>query len=82
MKALLLCALCVVFAMSLAGCENKWASAGLGAAGGAAAGVGGYEYHFKKEKDNVEQAYKDGKIDARERDIRLDQIQRDSLFQK
>ncbi len=54
---------------------------GLGAVGGAAAGAGGYEYHLKNQKDRVEQDFKDGKIDQKERDIRIDQIKRGSLFQ-
>jgi hypothetical protein len=44
-------------------------------------GAGGYEYHVKNQKDQVEQDHKDGKIDQNERDIRIDQIQGDSLLQ-
>lgn len=72
--------LLAVFALS--GCESKWGSAGLGAAGGAAATAGGYEYHLKKELERVEKDFKDGKIDQREYEIRKDQIKRDSVLQK
>ncbi len=67
-------------ALSLTGCTERWTSLGLGAAGGAAAGAGGYEYHINKEKDRVEQDYNDGKITKEEYDIRIDQINRDSLL--
>jgi hypothetical protein len=64
-----------------AGCSNL-GSAGLGAVGGAAAGAGGYEYHLKRQKDRVEQDFRDGKIDQTEYEIRKDQIKRDSFLQK
>lgn len=67
--------------MSLTACGSTGGSLGLGALGGAAAGAGGYEYHLKNKKDQVEQDLKDGKIDQNERDIRIDQIKRDSLLQ-
>jgi len=63
-------------------CESKTGTATLGALGGAAAGVGGYEYHAKKEMDRIEKDLEDGVIDQREYEIRKDQIKRDSLFQK
>jgi major membrane immunogen (membrane-anchored lipoprotein) len=81
MKKIVTAALISVISL-LAGCESKLGNVALGGAGGAAAGVGGYEWHFKNEKDKVEQAFKDGRIDQREYDIRIDQIRRDSLFQK
>ena len=65
----------------LTGCGGTAGNLGLGALGGAAAGAGGYEYHLKTQKDRVKQDYKDGKIDEKERDIRLNQIERDSLLQ-
>ena len=65
-----------------AGCSSNLGSAGLGAVGGAAVGAGGYEYHLKRQKDRVEQEYKDGKIDQAEYEIRMDQIKRDSFLQK
>lgn len=67
--------------LGLTGCESTGGNLGLGALGGAAAGAGGYELHLNNQKNQVEQDYKDGKIDKNERDIRLDQIQRDSLLQ-
>ena len=53
----------------------------LGGAVGAAAGAGGYEFHLNQQKNIVEQDYKDGKIDKREYDIRIDQLKRDSFIQ-
>jgi len=81
MKRFLL--ICLILAsIGLFGCESKWGTAGLGAAGGAAASVGGYEYHAKREMERIENEFKDGKIDQREYEIRKDQVQRDSLFYK
>ena len=79
-KIVFACVLMVVFA--LFGCESKWGTAGLGAAGGAVVSAGGYEYHAKQEMAKIEKDLKDGRIDQREYEIRKDQIQRDSLFQK
>jgi hypothetical protein len=72
-----------LFAVLLAvtGCESSAGSAALGGVAGAAAGAGGYEFHLNRQKNLVEQDFRDGKIDSRERDIRLDQIRRDSLIQ-
>ncbi|MBA3968264.1 MAG: hypothetical protein H0X47_21310 [Nitrospirales bacterium] len=67
--------------MSLTACGSTGGSLGLGALGGAVVGGGGYEYHLKSQKDQVEQDLKDRKIDQKERDIRIDQIKRDSLLQ-
>ena len=72
-----------IFVLSLlftAGCESKWGSAGLGAAGGAVAAGGGYEYVIDREMKKIEQDQKDGKIDQREYEIRKDQIQRMSIL--
>ncbi|HZD54714.1 MAG TPA: hypothetical protein VE080_00535 [Candidatus Aquicultoraceae bacterium] len=63
-----------------AGCSSRLGSAGAGAVGGAAAGAGGYEYHMSKEKNRVESDYRAGRIDRREYEIRMDQINRDSVF--
>ena len=81
MTRVLLTALFVLSLFVMCGCESSWGSAGLGAAGGVAATGGGYEYNAKKQKDRVEQDYKDGKIDKKEYDIRMDQIDRMSVFQ-
>lgn len=62
------------------GCESKWGTAGVGAAGGAVAAGGGYEYVANKEMKKIEQDLKDGKIDQREYEIRKDQIQRMSML--
>jgi hypothetical protein len=75
-------ALIVGLAMfSLTGCGSTGGNLGLGALGGAAAGAGGYELHLNNQKNQVERDFKDGKIDEKERDIRLDQIKRDSFLQ-
>jgi len=66
--------------MNLTDCGNTGGHLGLSAWGGKAHGAGGYEYHLKTQKDQVEQDHKDGKIDKKERAGRIDQIQRDSLF--
>jgi hypothetical protein len=63
------------------GCESKWGTAGLGAAGGAVAAGGGYEYVSNREMNKIEEDYKDGKIDQREYEIRKDQIQRMSVLE-
>ena len=74
-------ALIIGFAMlSLTACGTA-GNVGLGALGGAAVGAGGYELHLKNQKEQVEEDFKDKKIDERERDIRLSQIKRDSLLQ-
>jgi len=65
----------------LTACESTGGNLGLGVLGGAAAGAGGYELHLNNQKNQVEEDFKDKKIDERERNIRLDQIKRDSLLQ-
>ena len=65
----------------LTACESTGGNVGLGVLGGAAGAAGGYELHLNHQKDRVEQDFKDKKIDEKERDIRLDQIKRDSLLQ-
>ncbi|MDH5428448.1 MAG: hypothetical protein OEZ57_07605 [Nitrospirota bacterium] len=67
--------------LSLTACESTGGNVGLGVLGGAAAGAGGYELHLNNQKNRVEEDFKDKKIDEKERDIRLDQIKRDSLLQ-
>ena len=71
----------LLFAMAITGCESSWGSAGLGAAGGAAAGAGSYEYKANKEMDRIDEAFKKGEMDQREYDIRKDQIRRMSLLE-
>jgi hypothetical protein len=74
-----------VFILSIpimySGCESKWGTAGLGAAGGALAAGGGYEYVSNREMTRIEDDYKDGKIDQKEYEIRKDQIQRMSILE-
>ena len=79
-KILIVTMFTVSLLLMYSGCESSWGSAGLGAAGGAVATGGGYEYNAKRQTDRVEQEYKDGKIDKREYDIRIDQINRMSIF--
>ena len=81
MKKLLLVGSMLVFFAISSGCSSKAGNVGLGAVGGAVAGAGGYEYHLKRQKDKVEADFKSGSIDQKERDIRIDQIKRDSLLQ-
>ncbi len=66
--------------LGLAGCESSGGSAILGGVAGAAAGGGGYEYHLRQQRARVEADYKDGKIDKEEYEIRIDQLNRDSLI--
>ena len=66
--------------LSLTACGTA-GNVGLGVVGGAAVGAGGYELHLNNQKNRVEEDFKDKKIDEKERDIRLDQIKRDSLLQ-
>jgi len=73
-----------IFVLSLlfaGGCESKTGTAVLGAAGGAVAAGGGYEYVANREMKKIEQDLKDGKIDQREYEIRKDQIQRMVLLE-
>ncbi len=70
----------VLAGLGVAGCDSSGGSAILGGVAGAAAGGGGYEFHLKQERDRVEADYRDGKIDKREYDIRIDQLNRDSLL--
>ncbi len=52
----------------------------LSGAAGAAAGAGTYEYHLKRMKDRVQADFDSKAIDKREYEIRMDQIDRDSVF--
>lgn len=64
----------------IVGCDSSWGSAGLGAAGGAVATGGGYEYVINREMTRIEDAVKAGEMDQREYEIRKDQIERMSLL--
>jgi hypothetical protein len=79
-KALLAGSLFLFLAVSSSGCSTA-GNVGLGVLGGAAAGAGGYEFHLKRQKEQVEADLKSGKIDQKEHDIRIDQIKKDSLLQ-
>ena len=76
----LLIVLVFVFSLTLLGCESRLGSAGLGAAGGAAAGAGGYEYRIHQEMKRIEEARDEGRISQEEYEIRKDQIQRLSII--
>ena len=80
-KMVLATALAFSLCLMCGGCASGWGSAGLGAAGGAVAAGGGYEYVSNREMKRIEQDFKDGKIDQREYEIRKDQIQRMSLLE-
>ncbi|MDC8450461.1 MAG: hypothetical protein LV473_19185 [Nitrospira sp.] len=79
MKNLCVIIMCLTL---LTGCSGAVGSGLLGGVLGAGAAGGGYEYHLKRQKDRVEQEFKEGKIDQKEYEIRKDQITRDSFFQK
>ncbi|VAX27464.1 hypothetical protein MNBD_NITROSPINAE05-839 [hydrothermal vent metagenome] len=81
MKKVLLAGLLLLFVAVGSGCSSTAGSVGLGAVGGAIAGAGGYEYHLKQQKEQVEADLKSGKIEQKEYDIRIDQIKKDSLLQ-
>jgi len=72
--------LLLVGSLALMGCGSKWGSAGLGAAGGAAAGAGGYEYKIKQEMERIEEARRTGAMSEQEYQIRKDQIERLSIL--
>jgi len=80
-RILLIQVLAISLCLMWGGCESSWGSAGLGAAGGAVAAGGSYEYVSNREMKRIEQDYKDGKIDQQEYEIRKDQIQRMSLLE-
>jgi hypothetical protein len=62
--------------LAVTGCEAL-----VGGAVGAGAGAGGYELHLDRQKNKVQEDYEAGRIDQEEYEIRIDQIQRDSLIQ-
>jgi hypothetical protein len=79
MKQLIIVIMMLV-SVVLSSCSSNLGSAGLGAVGGAAAGVGGYEYNAHRQMQEVEEAYREGRIDRREYQIRKNQIQRGSIL--
>ena len=68
--------LILLFCLGLTACDSRGGSALLGGV----AGAGGYEFHLKKQRDRIEADYRDGNIDKEEYDIRIDQVNRDSLL--
>ena len=64
----------------LFGCSSNLGSAGLGAVGGAAAGAAGYEYNAHRQMQELEGAYKAGRIDREEYEARKNQIQKGSIL--
>jgi hypothetical protein len=69
-----------LIAFTVSGCSSHAGTAGLGVVGGAAAAGGGYEYNAKRQRDRIAADLQSGKIDQKEYDIRLDQINRGSMF--
>ena len=65
--------------ITLAGCSGQFWGGG---ATGAIASAGGYEFHMNQEKKRLQEDLKNGKIKQEEYDIRIDQLHRDSVFQK
>jgi hypothetical protein len=53
----------------------------VGGAVGAGGTATGYEVHLDNERERIEKAYEEGRMSKEERDIRLDQIRRDSAVQ-
>jgi hypothetical protein len=81
MKKMLFAVMSVLLLAST-GCSTKTGSAAAGALGGAAAGGGVYEYRIQQEMKRVEDDYKAGKMDKKEYDARVDEINRLSLIKK
>lgn len=81
MKKLALLITLVSF-VAVSGCASREGSAVGGAMGGAAVGVGAYEYSAHRQMQQVEADYKAGRITKKEYDIRKDQIEKGSIFQK
>lgn len=65
-----------------AGCSSRGGSAAGGALGGAAIGAGAYEYNAYRQMQQLDQDYKAGKMNKQEYEIRKNQIEKGSLFQK
>ncbi|ACH37556.1 lipoprotein, putative [Citrifermentans bemidjiense Bem] len=64
------------------GCSSRGGSAAGGALGGAAIGAGAYEYNAYRQMQQLDQDYKTGKMNKQEYEIRKNQIEKGSLFQK
>ena len=79
-KSLLLGSMLLVALMS--GCETRGGSAAGGALGGAALGAGAYEFSAHRQMQDLEADYKAGRINKQEYDIRKNQIEKGSIFQK
>jgi hypothetical protein len=72
--------LMIIFSLALMGCESRLGTAGLGAAGGAAAGAGGYEWKMNQEMSRIEEERRQGRMSQEEFEIRRDQIHRMSIL--
>ncbi|WP_224982417.1 hypothetical protein [Geomonas agri] len=81
MKRILLIVSMVLSAFA-SGCASREGSAVGGALGGAAVGVGAYEYSAHRQMEQLNADYKAGRIDRREYEIRKNQIEKGSLFQR
>ena len=79
MKQVLM-AMTLLFSLWMVGCSSHAGTAGLGALGGAAAGAGGYEYNAHRQMQELEEDYREGRIDRKEYEIRRDQIRKGSIL--
>ncbi|WP_224962379.1 hypothetical protein [Geomonas subterranea] len=81
MKRILLIISMVLSAFA-SGCASREGSAVGGALGGAAVGVGAYEYSAHRQMQQVEDDYRAGRINRKEYEIRKNQIEKGSIFQR
>jgi hypothetical protein len=75
-----LMAMMLLLSVWLVGCSSQAGTAGLGALGGAAVGAGGYEYNAHRQMEELEEDYREGRIDREEYEVRRDQIRRGSIL--
>lgn len=73
-------ALALLIPLAMAGCGTTGGTAALGAAGGAVAGGGAYEYRLHSAMQRIEADHKAGKMDDKEYNARKDEIQRLQLI--
>lgn len=78
-----LCVICALLLVAMTcGCSSRGGSAAGGALGGAAVGAGAYEYNAHRQMQQLDQDYKAGRINKQEYEIRKNQIEKGSLFQR
>ena len=71
-----------ILAALLSGCSSRGGSAAGGALGGAAAGAGAYEYSAHRQMQQLDADLQAGRINKQEYEIRKNQIEKGSLFQR